>query len=111
MDPKQPYRGIAPTFYVTFLNSTNSVAFYRWFLKLYSPDQANAKGETSKAESAFPVGTFEMAAPADWLINKVGGCESFTARVYSYDRDIKQANEIPKPNSSEGPVLSFQVCP
>lgn len=111
VDPKQPYRGVAPTFFVTFFNNTGAPAYYSMYVKVFEPDKTNAKGETSKADVVIPPGTSELAAPADWKIVGPGLCESFNARVFSYTKGTKEFAEISKPDGSGSPIVSFQVCP
>ncbi len=111
VDPPQPQRGVPPTFFVTFLNTTGKTTSYRWYLKIFEPDKPNSKGETSKAVNDFRTGTFELASPADWAIRGPGPCEPFIARVYWYDKDSNQTTEFLKPDLSGGPALAFQVCP
>ncbi len=111
VDPPAPKRGQNVNFFVTFFNNTGKPASYRWYIKVYVPDQPNSKGETSKIATDIPVGTAELAGPADWALRGPGPCEDYVARVFWYDNDSKQTTEFVKPDLSGGPGTGFQVCP
>lgn len=111
VDPKQPYRGVAPTFYATFYNNTGSVAYYTWYVKIFEPDKTNSKGETSKIDVVIPPGTSEHAAPVDWKITGPGPCEPYIAHAFSYNRETKETTEFNAPGGGPGPTVAFQVCP
>ena len=111
VDPSSAHRGVPVIFNVTFLNSTGTVQGYRWFIKIYEPDAKNSKGETSKANSTFALGTSTLQAPADWKIN-VSDCTPYIARVFWVDpNNANQVTEFIKPDQSGGPAANFQVCP
>lgn len=111
VDPKQPYRKNAPTFYVTFLNSTGQVQAMRWYIRIFQPGWPTAKGETSKGMVTIPAGMSEQAAPADWAVYGPGDCEPFFAKAFWFIPEGQQMIEIPLPGATTGPQVSFQVCP
>jgi hypothetical protein len=111
VDPATPKRGVPPTFHITFVNTTGKPQSYRWYVKVYEPDKANSKGETSKLLEDIPPGTSERASPADWKISGPGPCEPFIARVFWFDRENNATTEFIKPDKSGGPAAGFQVCP
>lgn len=111
VDPPAPKRGTFATFSVTFLNTSGSSQTYRWFVKVFQPDQRNSFGETSKLSTTFPPGTTTLAAPADWKIGVIGDCLPFIARVFWVDPNDQTVHEFVKPDQSGGPAAGFQECP
>ena len=110
VDPTAPKKTDYPTFFVTFLNTTGTPQYLRWFVKLYEPDKPNAKGETAKIDSAIPVGTSELPSANNWR-DAVVDCQTRIARVYYIDPGSSQVTEFLKPDRSGGPAAQFQVCP
>lgn len=101
-----------PTFYVTFNNTSGKSQNLRWYVKIWSPDNANQSfGETTQQINDIPAGVSEIAAAANWRTNPLN-CQPFTARAYWLSTDVNfgNPNEFKKSDSS-ATVLSFQVCP
>jgi hypothetical protein len=98
-----------PQFTVTFLNPTGQAKKYRWFIKIFSPDQTPSFGETPKMESDIPPSTSQLKALSEWRTQTFFGCLFHTARVFWVDAD-NQVNEFLKPDQSS-PGTSFSVCP
>jgi hypothetical protein len=98
-----------PQFTVTFLNTTGQTKRYRWFIKIFSPDQTPSFGETPKIESDIPLSTSQLKALSEWRTQTFFGCLFFTARVFWVDAD-NQVNEFLKPDQTS-PGTGFSVCP
>jgi hypothetical protein len=109
-DPN-PKRGSFIQFYVTFLNTTGSVQYVRWRIRIFEPDKKNSFGDNTPIDSTIPVGTSEQTSSNNWRVTGPGDCLPFFARAFSVNVDSKAETEFLKPDSSGGPAASFQVCP
>jgi hypothetical protein len=98
-----------PQFSITFLNTTGIAQPYRWFVKIYEPDQPQSFGETSKVDNTIAIGTSQLAAPMDWKTQTFFSCLPFIARAFWVDQD-NNVNEFLKPDG-KSPATGFQVCP
>jgi hypothetical protein len=98
-----------PQFTVTFLNTTGQTTRYRWFIKIFSPDQTPSFGETPKVESDISPGASQLKALSEWRTQTFFGCLFFTARVFWVDAD-NRVDELLKPDQSS-PGTGFSVCP
>lgn len=114
LSPAQPVGGPDyVTFHVTFNNTSGKTQSLKWYVKIWSPDNATQSfGETALQVTDIPAGTSEVASAANWRTNPLT-CMPFTARVYWVNSDVNfgNPNEFKKPDGSAGPIASFQVCP
>lgn len=100
----------APTFTVTFQNTTGQALTYRWFVKLYLQNQPQSFGETAKLDSVIPPQLITLAAPTNWKTLVVAPeCLFLIARVFWVDEN-NQVIEFMKPNGTS-PATGFYVCP
>ena len=109
IEPAEARSDQAPVFTATFLNTTGQVQTYRWFVKIYTPDQPQSFGETPKVDSAIPSGTAQLKAAPEWKTRTFFGCLWFVARVFWVDQD-NRVIEFLKPNGTS-PATGFAVCP
>lgn len=110
LDPTNPRANTQVTFYTTFLNTTGVTKHYRWFVKIFRPDERNSFGETAKADIDVPAGTSEFATPNNWKTGVFADCQPFFARPYWYDIDSTLVTEFLK---TDGQAVNhgFNVCP
>jgi hypothetical protein len=100
----------APQFTATFLNTTGQMKTYRWFVKVYAPDDPSRSfGETSKVDSVLPINTTQLKSSSDWKTQSFFDCLSFVARVFWVDGE-NQVHEFQKLDGSN-PAIPFTVCP
>jgi len=109
IEPQSVKSNEMPQFTVTFLNTTGQTTKYRWFIKIFAPDQTPSFGETPKIESDIPPGTSQLKALSEWRTQTFFGCLFFTARVFWVDAD-NQVREFLKPDRVN-PGAGFNVCP
>jgi hypothetical protein len=113
VSPTQPAAGRDyVTFYVTFVNNSGQSQALKWYVKIWSPDNANQSfGETAKQINDIPSGTSLIASAANWRTNPIG-CQPFIARVYWLNSSTNFGNpvEFTKPDGSPGVQQNFQVC-
>jgi hypothetical protein len=109
IDPPSARSNESPQFTVTFLNATGQPRPYRWFVKIYAPDQTPSFGETSKVGSVLPINTTQLKSASDWKTQTFFDCLSFVARAFWADAD-NQVHEFMKPDGSN-PATAFTVCP
>ncbi len=98
-----------PQFTATFLNTTGQAQSYRWFVKIYAPDQAQSFGETSKVDNDILPNVTQLTSSSDWKTQTFFDCLPFIARVFWIDAD-NQVHEFLKPNGAN-PATGFTVCP
>ncbi len=115
VDPAVAQSDATPMFTVTFLNTTGQARTYTWYVKIYSPDQPNSFGETTKIPHTIPPGVSQLQAIPNWKTRTFFGCLPFTARAFFWDTSgqidpFVQAYEFRKP---DGTILAtpFSVCP
>jgi hypothetical protein len=109
IDPTPARSNDFPQFTVTFLNTTGQPQTYRWFIKVYMPDQPQSFGETSKIESVLAPKTSAVRAFSDWKTTVVLNCLFFIGRVFWVDEN-NQVHEFLKSNATS-PATGFYVCP
>ncbi|MCL4393247.1 MAG: hypothetical protein M1482_00215 [Chloroflexi bacterium] len=97
-----------PQFLVTFLNTTGQTQPFRWFVKIYQPDEPQSFGETPKVDSDIAPNSSALAV-SDWKTTTVLQCMPFIARVFWVDQN-NQVNEFFKPDGTN-PATGFDVCP
>lgn len=109
LDPPAPKLNQFVTFYVTFLNTAGEAKKYRWFVKIYKPEERNSFGETAKLDHDIAIGRTELASPNNW---RVGGfeCQPYFARAFWIDTISNIVTEFLTP---EGQSVNqgFNVCP
>ncbi len=110
LDPANPKVNNFVTFYVTFLNNTGETKKFRWFVKIFRPDERNSFGETAKKDDEFLVGRRELASPANWKVGGFSDCQPFFARVFWYDIDTTLVTEFLK-TDGQSVNTGFSVCP
>lgn len=110
LDPTNPKINNFVTFYVTFLNNTGEAKKFRWFVKIYRPDERNSFGETAKKDDDFPVGRIELASQGNWRVGGFADCQPFFARVFWYDVDTTLVTEFLK-TDGQSVNQGFSVCP
>ncbi len=110
LDPPAPKINQFVTFYVTFLNTAGESKKYRWFVKVYKPDERNSFGETAKSDSDIPVGRIELATPSNWRVGGFGDCQPYFARVFWIDTESNVVTEFLKPDG-QGVNQGYSVCP
>lgn len=110
LDPGNPRGGNQVTFFVSFLNTTKETKHYRWFVKIYRPDERNSFGETAKSDIDIPAGTAEFATPNNWKTGVFADCQPFFARPFWFDIDTTLVTEFLK---TDGQAVNqgFSVCP
>lgn len=108
IEPADPKNGQFPTFHVSFINNTPGTVYYKWFVKIYEPNQKNSFGETAKVDSTLPRGISSLASAANW--KAVGGspCRQYIARVFYVAAD-GTILEFPKPGG-DSYWHYFSVC-
>ncbi len=94
---------------MTFLNTTGQPQTYRWFVKVYLPDQPQSFGETSRIDSVIVPKTSAVRASSDWKTMVVLDCLFFIGRVFWVDEN-NQVHEFLKSNATS-PATGFYVCP
>ncbi len=109
IDPTPAKSDVAPQFTVTFLNTTGGAKMYRWFVKVYQPDQPQSFGETTKIDSDIQPHTTQLMARSDWKTTTVVQCMFLIARVFWIDEN-NQVHEFLKPDGYN-PATGFYVCP
>jgi hypothetical protein len=109
IDPPSAKSNQVPQITVTFVNTTGQVKRYRWFIKIFAPDQTPSFGETPKVESDIAPATSQLKALSEWRTQTFFNCLSFTARAFWVDAD-NQVIEFLKPDRSS-PGTGFSVCP
>jgi len=109
IDPLSVRSNQSPHFTATFLNTTGQTQSYRWFVKIYTPDQSQSFGETSKVDNDIPPSTTQLKSASDWKTQTFFDCLSFIARVFWVDAD-NQVHEFLKPNGTN-PATGLTVCP
>jgi|GEM_PF-722952 len=111
LDPTNPRGNTQVTFYVTFLNTTKETKHYRWFVKIYRPDERNSFGETAKSDIDVPVGTSEFTTPNNWKTAVFADCQPYFARPFWLDTE----NNVPPTEflKTDGQAVNqgFSVCP
>ncbi len=109
VDPDQPIRGRAITFYVAFWNNGGGQANFTWIVQIFDAETGKPFGETSATRSTLEVGNWELTSPSDWMIRGPGPCLPYFAQAHLVKDDKSRA---PIPNT-DGTVFSakFQVCP
>src|SRR5574341_75637 len=110
LDPAAPRINQFVTFYVTFLNTASESKKYRWFVKIYKPDERNSFGETAKSDNDIPVGRIELATPNNWKVGGFGDCQPYFARAFWVDAENNVVTEFLKPDG-QGVNQGFSVCP
>jgi hypothetical protein len=108
LDPPEPKDRQTPTFKVTFLNTLGQTVQYRWFIKIFRPEQKQSFGETAKLNSDIPPGTTVLAAVPNWKGVAGEPCNAFTARVF-YQAPDNTILEFPKPGGDTF-AFYFWVC-
>jgi hypothetical protein len=109
VDPSAAKSNQTPQFTVTFLNTTAQTQRFTWYIKIFSSEQPNSFGETTKISNDIPANTSRLPAIANWRTQTYFGCLSFTARAFWVDPN-GDAVEFLKPDGSNlGAPLS--VCP
>ncbi len=109
IDPTPAKSNEPPQFTVTFLNTTGKPQTYRWFVKIYAPNQPQSFGETSREDSVIAPNTSPLKSMSDWKTTAVLECMSLIARVFWVDPS-NQVIELMKLNGSS-PATGFNVCP
>ena len=109
IDPIPAKSNEFPQFTVTFLNTTGQPQTYRWFVKVYLPDQPQSFGETSRIDSVIVPKTSAVRASSDWKTTVVLDCLFFIGRVFWVDEN-NQVHEFLKSNATS-PANGFYVCP
>ncbi len=109
VDPPQPKDRQSPTFKVTFLNTLGQTVQYRWFVKIFRPEEKQSFGETAKVNSDIPPGTTVLSAVPNWKGAAGDPCNAFVARVF-YQAPDNTILEFPKPGG-DTVSLYFAVCP
>ncbi len=109
VDPPEPKDRQAPTFKVTFLNTLGQTVQYRWFVKIFRPEEKQSFGETAKVNSDIPPGTTVLSAVPNWKGAAGDPCNAFVARVF-YQAPDNTILEFPKPGGDTF-SLYFSVCP
>ncbi len=109
IDPTPAKSNEPPQFTVTFLNTTGKPQTYRWFVKIYAPNQPQSFGETSREDSAIAPNTSQLKSTSDWKTTTVLECMPLIARVFWVDQN-NQVIEFMKLNGSS-PATGFNVCP
>jgi hypothetical protein len=110
-DPSAPKRTLPVRFYVTFLNTTGTLASISLRIRIFEPDKRNSFGDTTPVPLTLPMGMSEQPSSDNWRVTGPGDCIPFFARAFSVDPNTKAESEFLKPDSSGGPAASFQVCP
>ncbi len=109
IDPMPARSNESPQFTVTFLNTTGQIKPYRWFVKVYKPDQPKSFGETAKTDNDIPPKTAQLQSGSGWKTMAVLDCLSLIARVFWVDQN-NQVIEFSKPGGGS-PAKGFSVCP
>ena len=109
IDPTPAKSNEPPQFTVTFLNTTGKPQTYRWFVKIYAPNQPQSFGETSREDSVIAPNASQWKSTSDWKTTAVLECMSLIARVFWVDQN-NQVIEFMKLNGSS-PATGFNVCP
>lgn len=109
IDPIAPRSNQDPRFIVTFLNTTGQAKPYRWFVKIYTPDQSPSFGETTRIDTDIPTKTSQLESGGGWKTQTYFDCLAFIARVFWVDQD-HQVSEFLKPDG-RSPATGFSVCP
>ena len=109
IDPTPVLSDQPPTFTVTFVNTLTQTQSYRWFVKIYLPDQPQSFGETSKETSDIVLKTSQVRSTSDWKTRELSQCNPMIARVFWIDQD-NQVKEFLKPDGSN-PATGFNLCP
>jgi len=94
---------------VTFLNTTSQTQRYRWFVKIYQPDQPQSFGETAREDSDIVLKTSQLKSSSGWKTTAVLQCMPMIARVFWADQN-NQVTEFLKPDGSS-PATGFNICP
>ncbi len=110
LDPASPKVNQFVTFYVTFLNNVGETKRFRWFVKIYRPDERNSFGETAKKDDDFPVGRIELQSQSNWRVGGFADCQPFFARAFWYDADTTLVTEFLK-TDGQSVNTGFSVCP
>ncbi len=108
VEPTTPKSNQEPVFHVTFLNTTSRVQKYRWFVKIYKPEETSSFGETARGEREIPLKTSQLLSLASWK-TLIMECTPFIARVFWVDAE-NQVHELLKPDGNS-PAKGFNVCP
>jgi hypothetical protein len=109
VDPSTLHSNQAPQFTVTFLNTAVQTQDLTWYVKIFSPDQANSFGETEKIPNNIPPGVSRLSAVANWQTQTYSACSFFFARSFWVDPN-GQINEFLTPTGTSLGV-SLSVCP
>jgi hypothetical protein len=110
LSPTTPKVNEFVTFYVTFLNNTGETKRFRWFVKIFRPDERNSFGETAKKDDDFPVGRIELQSPNNWRVGGFADCQPFFARAFWYDTDTTLVTEFLR-TDGQSVNQGFSVCP
>ncbi len=104
-----PARGLDLKFYATFLNSMEREQNYRWAVYIFRADNQRGIGETTRTDTAVPVGTGEQLSIGSWKLPLGGPCDYFYAQVGWLNVDSK----IVWFTTPSGSVFQkgFTVCP
>ncbi len=108
IDPA-PVRGPDLKFYATFLNSMDREQNNRWAVYIFRAENQKGIGETTRTDSAMPMGTAELLSLGYWRLPLGGPCEWLTAKVGL----ITAENKIVWFTAPNGTVFEkgFTVCP
>jgi len=82
LDPPAPKSNELAQFSVVFLNTTGQPQTYRWFVKIFAPEQRNSFGETPKNTRVLPPGQWQLKGEPNWKTGTFFGCLFFTARAF-----------------------------
>lgn len=109
LEPPQPLRREAITFYATFLNTTDAARAYNWRVRIFDADSNREFYKTGLRSISVPVGKTEIAMGDDFVVRGAGGCVSFYAQAFSQNPD----ESLVPFKSTDGKVIttSFTVCP
>jgi Big-like domain-containing protein len=110
VDPPGPKVNSFVTFYVTFSNTTGDTKRFRWYVKIFRPDERNSFGETAKKDDDFPVGRVELQSPNNWRVGGFADCQPFFARAFWYDVDTTLVTEFLR-TDGQSVNQGFNVCP
>jgi hypothetical protein len=109
LDPPEPKSNELVQFSVVFHNTTGQPQTYRWFIKIFAPEQKNSFGETPKNTRVLPPGQWQLKGEPNWKTGTFFGCLFFTARVFWVNDDNQVFEFLSVDGKSVG--KDFTVCP
>lgn len=109
IQPDQPAHNTNIAFFVTFLNTADTIQNFKWRVYIYRADTPTAStADTSFLQTAFPPGTNEFQSLGTFRFGPQNPCDYFFARVGW----VTSENKIVFFNQPDGQMYAkgFSVC-